>query len=231
MVTLMIQGAGSDAGKSTLVAGLCRVLRRQGVRVAPFKPQNMSLNSAVTADGGEIGRAQALQAQAAGIAATVDMNPVLLKPESDTHAQVIVHGHAIGRMGAGDYHDYKRLAREAVLVSYRRLQAAYDTVIVEGAGSPAEINLRQGDIANMGFAEAVDCPVVLIADIDRGGVFAHLVGTLSLLSEHEQARVTGFVINRFRGDETLLTSGLRWLEQRTGKKVFGVLPYLPRLAL
>jgi adenosylcobyric acid synthase len=231
MRTLMIQGASSDAGKSTLVAGLCRVLRRQGVRVAPFKPQNMSLNSAVTADGGEIGRAQALQAQAAGIAATIDMNPVLLKPESDTHAQIIVHGRAIGHMGAGDYHDYKRLAREAVLASYRRLQAAYDTVIVEGAGSPAEINLRAGDIANMGFAEAVDCPVVLIADIDRGGVFAHLVGTLALLSESEQARVTGFVINRFRGDLGLLQPGLDWLQRHTGKPVFGVLPYLHGLQL
>ena len=231
MRTLMIQGTSSDAGKSTLVAGLCRVLRRQGVRVAPFKPQNMSLNSAVTADGGEIGRAQALQAQAAGIAATIDMNPVLLKPESDTHAQVIVHGHAIGPMGAGAFHDYKRLAREAVLTSYRRLQAAYDTVIVEGAGSPAEINLREGDIANMGFAEAVECPVVLIADIDRGGVFAHLVGTLALLSASEQARVTGFVINRFRGDPGLLQPGLDWLQRHTGKPVFGVLPYLHGLQL
>src|SRR5580700_8426482 len=231
MATLMIQGASSDAGKSTLVAGLCRVLARQGVRVAPFKPQNMSLNSAVTVDGGEIGRAQALQAQAAGIAATIDMNPVLLKPESDTHAQVIVHGHAIGQMGAGAYHDYKRLAREAVLTSCRRLQAAYDTVIVEGAGSPAEINLREGDIANMGFAEAVDCPVVLIADIDRGGVFAHLVGTLALLSESERARVTGFVINRFRGDMALLQPGLKWLEAKTGKPVLGVVPYLHGLTL
>jgi adenosylcobyric acid synthase len=229
--TLMIQGASSDAGKSTLVAGLCRVLRRQGVRVAPFKPQNMSLNSAVTADGGEIGRAQALQAQAAGIAPTTDMNPVLLKPESDTHAQVIVHGRAIAHMGAGDYHDYKRLAREAVLASYRRLQASYDTVIVEGAGSPAEINLRARDIANMGFAEAVDCPVVLIADIDRGGVFAHLVGTLALLAASEQARVTGFVINRFRGDAALLQPGLDWLARHTGKPVFGVLPYLHGLQL
>ncbi|MFI4868669.1 MAG: cobyric acid synthase [Steroidobacterales bacterium] len=231
MRTLMIQGASSDAGKSTLVAGLCRVLRRQGVRVAPFKPQNMSLNSAVSVDGGEIGRAQALQAQAAGIAATIDMNPVLLKPESDTHAQVIVHGRAIGQMGAADYHDYKRVARAAVFASYRRLQQRYDTVIVEGAGSPAEINLRAGDIANMGFAEAVDCPVVLIADIDRGGVFAHLVGTLALLSPSEQARVTGLVINRFRGDLRLLQPGLEWLEGHTGKPVFGVLPYLQGLQL
>jgi adenosylcobyric acid synthase len=229
--TLMIQGTTSDAGKSTLVAGLCRVLHRQGVRVAPFKPQNMSLNSAVGVDGGEIGRAQALQAQAAGIEPTIDLNPVLLKPESDTHAQVIVHGRAIGQMDAVDYHDYKRIARAAVLTSYRRLQASYDTVVVEGAGSPAEINLRDGDIANMGFAEAVDCPVVLIADIDRGGVFAHLVGTLALLSASEQARVTGFVINRFRGDIALLRPGLDWLERHTGKPVFGVLPYLHDLLL
>jgi len=229
--TLMVQGTTSDAGKSTLVAGLCRVLHRQGVRVAPFKPQNMSLNSAVSVDGGEIGRAQALQAQAAGIEATIDLNPVLLKPESDTQAQIIIHGVAIGAMGAADYHDYKRIARDAVLSSYQRLRAGYDTVVVEGAGSPAEINLREGDIANMGFAEAVDCPVVLIADIDRGGVFAQLVGTLALLSQSEQGRVTGFVINRFRGDRALLQPGLDWLERRTGKPVFGVLPYLHGLYL
>jgi adenosylcobyric acid synthase len=228
---LMVQGTTSDAGKSTLVTGLCRVLKRRGVRVAPFKPQNMALNSAVAADGGEIGRAQALQAQAAGVAPTSDMNPVLLKPTTDIGAQIIVNGHAIGNMAAGEYHDYKRIARVAVLAAYARLAQQYEVIIVEGAGSPAEINLRDGDIANMGFAEAVDCPVILIADIDRGGVFAHLVGTLALLSDSEQARVTGFVINRFRGDESLLTSGLRWLEQRTGKRVFGVLPYLSRLAL
>jgi adenosylcobyric acid synthase len=229
--TLMVQGTTSDAGKSTLVAGLCRVMHRRGVRVAPFKPQNMSLNSAVGADGGEMGRAQALQAQAAGIEPTSDMNPVLLKPNSDTGAQVIVHGRAVGELGAAAYHDYKRLAREAVLASYGRLAAAYELILVEGAGSPAEINLRAGDIANMGFAEAVDCPVVLIADIDRGGVFAHLVGTLALLSESERARVTGFVINRFRGDMALLQPGLKWLEAHTGKPVFGVLPFLPGLHL
>jgi len=229
--TLMVQGTTSDAGKSTLVAGLCRVLLRRGIAVAPFKPQNMALNSAVTADGGEIGRAQALQAQAAGIAPSTDMNPVLLKPNSDTGAQVIIHGRAVANMEAGVYHDYKKVAHAAVLASHARLTAAYEAVIVEGAGSPAEINLREGDIANMGFAEAVDCPVVLIADIDRGGVFAHLVGTLDLLSASEQARVTGFVINRFRGDIKLLESGLRWLEARTGKPVFGVLPYLQGLAL
>ncbi len=229
--TLMIQGTTSDAGKSTLVAALCRWLVRQGVAVVPFKPQNMALNSAVTPDGGEIGRAQAVQAQAACLAPHADMNPVLLKPNSDTGAQVIVHGRAIGNMEALEYHHYKSTARAAVLQSHARLSAQYEIVVVEGAGSPAEINLREGDIANMGFAEAVDCPVILIADIDRGGVFAHLVGTLALLSESEQSRVAGFVINRFRGDVALLQPGLDWLEQHTGKPVLGVLPYLQGLHL
>jgi len=231
MTTLMVQGTTSDAGKSTLVTALCRWLARQGVAVLPFKPQNMALNSAVTADGGEIGRAQAVQAQAANLAPHTDMNPVLLKPNSDIGAQVIVHGRAVTSMDAVAYHDYKRVALQAVLDSHRRLSAAYRVVMVEGAGSPAEINLRAGDIANMGFAEAVDCPVILIADIDKGGVFAHLVGTLALLSESEQARVQGFVINRFRGDIALLQPGLDWLEQRTGKPVLGVLPYLMDLHL
>jgi len=224
--TLMVQGTTSDAGKSTLVTALCRWLKRQDVAVVPFKPQNMALNSAVTLDGGEIGRAQAVQAQAAGLAPHTDMNPVLLKPNSDTGAQVIIHGRAISSMEAAAYHDYKQVAMQAVLQSHQRLCAAYPVVLVEGAGSPAEINLRAGDIANMGFAEAVDCPVILIADIDKGGVFAHLVGTLALLSESEQARVRGFVINRFRGDIGLLQPGLDWLERRTGKPVLGVLPYL-----
>jgi len=229
--TLMVQGTTSDAGKSTVVAALCRLLYRQGVKVAPFKPQNMALNSAVTSDGGEIGRAQALQAQAAGIAPHTDMNPVLLKPSSDTGAQVIVHGKVRADMNARDYHRYKTSAMEAVLESYQRLRTQYEVVLVEGAGSPAEINLRARDIANMGFAEAVDCPVVLVADIDRGGVFAHLTGTLACLSESEQARVVGFVINRFRGDISLLQPGLDWLEQRTGKPVLAVLPYLHGLHL
>lgn len=224
--TIMIQGTTSDAGKSALVAGLCRVLKRRGVSVAPFKPQNMALNSAVTIDGGEIGRAQALQAQACGIEPHSDMNPILLKPSSDTGAQVIVQGKALSSMEAASYHDYKAVAMQAVLDSHQRLSQQYDVIIVEGAGSPAEINLRKNDIANMGFAEAVDCPVILIADIDRGGVFAHLVGTLELLSASEQARVIGFVINRFRGDISLLQSGLDWLEQKTAKPVLGVLPYL-----
>ncbi len=226
MSTLMVQGTTSDAGKSTLVTALCRWLRRQQVTVAPFKPQNMALNSAVTADGGEIGRAQAVQAQAAGLAPHTDMNPILLKPNSDVGAQVIIHGHAVSNMDAVAYHDYKRVAMEAVLASHRRLSEAYRVVMVEGAGSPAEINLRANDIANMGFAEAVDCPVILIADIDKGGVFAHLVGTLELLSPSERARIQGFVINRFRGDIALLQPGLDWLERRTGKPVLGVLPYL-----
>lgn len=229
--TLMIQGTTSDAGKSTLVAGLCRLARRAGARVAPFKPQNMALNSAVTADGGEIGRAQALQAIAAGIEAHTDLNPVLLKPTSDRGSQVIIHGHAHANLDARAYHAFKPAAFEAVLASYARLRAGYDAVIVEGAGSPAEINLREGDIANMGFAERVDCPVVLVADIDRGGVFAHLLGTLACLSDSERARVRGFVINRFRGDPALLEPGLDWLEQRTGKPVLGVVPYLLGLAL
>ncbi|HZO22720.1 MAG TPA: cobyric acid synthase [Steroidobacteraceae bacterium] len=229
--TLMVQGTTSDAGKSTLVAGLCRVLRRRGVRVAPFKPQNMALNSAVGIDGGELGRAQALQAQAAGIPPTVDLNPVLLKPSTDQRCQVIIHGKALGEMGAWDYHEFKRSAREAVLASYHKLRAQYEVIVVEGAGSPAEINLREGDIANMGFAEAVDCPVLLIADIDRGGVFAHLVGTLALLGESERQRIRGFVINRFRGDLSLLQPGLDWLEHHTGRPVLGVLPYLHGLQL
>lgn len=222
----MVQGCTSDAGKSVLVAGLCRVLARHGQHVAPFKPQNMALNSAVTVDGGEIGRAQAVQAQACYLQPHTDFNPILLKPNTDIGAQVIVHGHAIGNMQAQSYHQYKQVAMQAVLGSHRRLSTQYERIIVEGAGSPAEINLRDRDIANMGFAEAVDCPVILIADIDRGGVFAHLVGTLSLLSESEQARIIGFVINRFRGDIALLQPGLDWLEQQTGKPVLGVVPYL-----
>jgi adenosylcobyric acid synthase len=229
--TLMVQGTTSDAGKSLLVTALCRWLARQGVRVAPFKPQNMALNSAVTMEGGEIGRAQAVQASACRIAPHSDMNPVLLKPNSDVGAQVIVQGRAMANMDAAVFHEYKRVARDAVLQSHGRLCAAYEAIVAEGAGSPAEVNLRAHDIANMGFAEAVDCPVVIVADIDRGGVFAHIVGTLSLLSESERARVAGFVINRFRGDLALLKSGLEWLERETAKPVLGVLPYLHGLHL
>ncbi len=228
---LMIQGATSDAGKTAFVAGLCRLLTRQGYSVAPFKPQNMALNSAVTKDGGEIGRAQALQARACGIAPMIDMNPVLLKPNSDTGSQVIVQGRVIANMDAKSYHSYKPNVLRSVLESYNRLSQHYDIIIIEGAGSPAEINLREHDIANMGFAEAIDCPVILIADIERGGVFAHLLGTLAVLSESEQNRIGGFIINRFRGDLDILQPGIDWLEQRCKKTVLGVLPYLKNLHL
>jgi adenosylcobyric acid synthase len=224
--SLMIQGTTSDAGKSTLVTALCRLFVRRGIAVAPFKPQNMALNSAVTQDGNEIGRAQAVQAYAAGLEPHVDMNPILLKPNTDTGAQVIIQGKAVGNMNAVGYHEYKSIAKVAALDSYHRLADQYQAVLIEGAGSPAEINLRARDIANMGFAESIDCPVIIIADIDKGGVFAHLVGTLDLLSQSEQDRVIGFVINRFRGDISLLQSGLDWLEERTGKPVLSVLPFL-----
>ena len=229
--TLMVQGTCSGAGKSTLVAGLCRVLARQGLRAAPFKPQNMSLNSAVAADGGEIGRAQALQAQAARVPALVDMNPVLLKPSSDVDAQVIVAGRPFTDLSAHAYQDLKPRLLSEVLAAFHRLHGNFDAVVVEGAGSPAEVNLRANDIANMGFAEAVDCPVILVADIDRGGALAHVVGTLACLSESERARVEGIVINRFRGDQALLQPGLEWLERESGKPVLGVLPYLNGLVL
>ena len=228
---LMIQGTSSDSGKSTIVAALCRLAARTGRRVAPFKPQNMSLNSAVTVDGGEIGRAQAWQALAAGIAPEIDMNPVLLKPNSDIGAQLIVHGRARGNLDARAYHAYKPIAMQAVLESFARLRAKSDVVFIEGAGSPAEVNLRDRDIANMGFAEAVDCPVVLVADIDRGGVFAQIVGTLACLSDAERERVKGIVINKFRGDIALLRPGIDWVEARTGKRVFGVVPFVPGLWL
>lgn len=228
---LMIQGTSSDSGKSTLVGALCRIAARTGLRVAPFKPQNMSLNSAVTVDGGEIGRAQAWQALAAGIAPEVDMNPVLLKPNSEIGAQVIVHGRSTGNLDARAYHQYKPIARQAVLESFARLQAKTDLVLIEGAGSPAEVNLREGDIANMGFATAVDCPVLLVADIDRGGVFAQILGTLACLSENERALVKGVIINKFRGDVSLLKPGIEWIEAQTGKPVLGVVPFVPGLWL
>ncbi|NYS62214.1 cobyric acid synthase [Vreelandella salicampi] len=231
MATLMIQGTTSDAGKSTVVAALCRVLARRGISVAPFKPQNMALNSAVTEDGGEIGRSTALQALACGLEPHSDMNPVLLKPESDRGAQVILRGKVHGHMGALDYHAYKVEAKNSVMAAWEALSARFDVIIAEGAGSPAEINLRANDIANMGFAEAADCPVLLVGDIDRGGVFAQLVGTLELLSTSERSRTRGFIINRFRGDVGLLEPGLDWLTQRTGKPVVGTLPYLQGLLL
>ena len=226
----------SDAGKSVLVGALCRLLAKKGLKVAPFKPQNMALNSAVTAEGLEIGRAQAWQAKACGVEPSVHFNPVLLKPETDQQCQVILQGKVLKStdknrtsMGAWEFHHYKQTAMTAVLDSFRTLQKEYDFIVVEGAGSPAEINLREGDIANMGFAEAVDCPVWLAGDIDRGGVFAQLVGTLELLSESERQRVQGFIINKFRGDQSLLQPGLDWLESKTGKPVLAVMPYLPNL--
>lgn len=224
--TLMVQGTTSDAGKSILVTALCRILHRHGISVAPFKPQNMALNSAVTPDGGEIGRAQAVQAEACGLEPSVEMNPVLLKPNSDMGAQVIVLGKTVGNWQAQGYHGLKPKLLDEVLGAHEALQTKYEVVMVEGAGSPAEINLRENDIANMGFAEPADCPVIIVADIDRGGVFAHLFGTYELLSETEKARVKGFVINRFRGDIKLLESGLDWLEEKTGVPVLGVIPYL-----
>jgi adenosylcobyric acid synthase len=224
--TLMVQGTTSDAGKSILVTALCRILARHKISVAPFKSQNMALNSAVTPCGGEIGRAQAVQAQACFLSPSIEMNPILLKPNSDLGSQVIVNGKSIGNMKATEYHRYKPDLLNTVVAAHELLSQRYQTVIVEGAGSPAEINLREHDIANMGFAEKVDCPVIIVADIDRGGVFAHLYGTYALLSDTEKARVIGFVINRFRGDVDLLTPGLVWLEEKTSVPTLAVIPYI-----
>jgi adenosylcobyric acid synthase len=226
MRRIMIQGAGSNVGKSMLVAGLCRLYTRQGLTVRPFKPQNMSNNAAV-ATGGEIGRAQALQARACRVQPHVDMNPVLLKPESETGAQVIVQGKRLTTVKARDYAALKPQLMAPVLDSFRRLQAQSDLVIVEGAGSPAEVNLRAGDIANMGFARAADVPVILTGDIDRGGVIAQLVGTLAVLDPDDAAMIKGFLINKFRGDPRLFDDGYRLIEQRTGWKGLGVVPWFP----
>jgi adenosylcobyric acid synthase len=228
---LMIQGTGSFVGKSIVVAGLCRLLKQDGFKVAPFKAQNMALNSFITPEGGEMGRAQVVQAEAAGLDPHVDMNPILLKPNTDIGAQVILQGKVFGNMNADEYHRFKKKALSAVLESYGRLSQQYQVMIIEGAGSPAEINLREGDIANMGMAEAVDAPVLLVGDIDKGGVFASLVGTLALLSFAERRRIKGFIINKFRGDPSLLTSGLEFLEKKTGAPVLGVIPYLKDLYL
>jgi len=226
MKALMIQGTASGVGKSVLVAGLCRLLARNGVKVAPFKPQNMSNNAAVTIDGGEIGRAQALQAFACGIAPTVHMNPVLIKPEADEQAQLIVRGQVVGHLHARRFREDRIGWLAMVLESFALLQAEYDVVLIEGAGSPAEPNLREGDIANMGFAEAADVPVWLVGDIDCGGVFAALIGSLDILSESENKRVKAMIINRFRGNLALLDDALVWIEQKTGRPVAGVIPYL-----
>ncbi len=227
---LMIQGTGSDVGKSILVAALCRAYRRRGLAVRPFKPQNMSNNAAVTADGGEIGRAQALQARACGLELDVHMNPVLLKPETDTGAQVVVQGRVVGTAQAGDYQGQKPDLMPAVLDSFGRISERADLVLVEGAGSPAEVNLRRGDIANMGFAVAARVPVVLLGDIDRGGVIASLVGTKVLLSAGDAALIKGFLINKFRGDLALFDEGLEIIEDRTGWPSLGVIPFLPAAA-
>mgnify|MGYP001794051185 CR=1 FL=1 len=222
---IMVQGAGSNVGKSMVVAGLARAYSRRGLSVAPFKPQNMSNNAAVTVDGGEIGRAQALQARAAGLEPVVDMNPVLLKPESDVGAQVILQGQRWGTLRARDYGKIKHQLLGPAIESFRRLSKGRDLVIVEGAGSPAEINLRKGDIANMGFAEATGVPVVLVGDIDRGGVIAQIVGTQVILPEDDRARICAFAINKFRGDPSLFDDGLRAIVEATGWPSLGVIPW------
>ncbi|MYF70993.1 MAG: cobyric acid synthase [Proteobacteria bacterium] len=222
---LMVQGTGSDVGKSLIVAALCRIARRRGIRVAPFKPQNMSNNAAACA-GGEIGRAQALQARAAGLEPEVDFNPVLLKPETDRRAQVIVRGKVIDSMEAADYMARRGARMDAVLASFERLANAYELIVVEGAGSPAEVNLREGDIANMGFARRVGIPVCLVGDIDKGGVIASLAGTQAVLSPQDAAMIRGFVINKFRGDPSLFDDGVRAIEEHTGWRSFGVVPWL-----
>lgn len=229
---VMVQGTASHAGKSVLCTALCRIFREDGLRVAPFKSQNMSLNAYVTFDGGEIGRAQGVQAEAAGIKATVDMNPILLKPKGDAISQVILQGKPWGDIHAGTYwrEHFPELWR-GVQESLVRLGGQYDVIVIEGAGSPAEINLRGRDMANMAVAELADAPVILVADIDRGGVFASLIGTLELLSDRERARVRGLVINKFRGHADILTPGLDFLENRTGCPVLGVLPHLPDLGV
>ncbi|WP_432699878.1 cobyric acid synthase [Kluyvera cryocrescens] len=223
---IMLQGTASDVGKSMLVAGLCRIFYQDGLRTAPFKSQNMALNSGITPDGKEMGRAQIFQAEAAGISPDVRMNPILLKPTSDRKAQIVLMGEVATNMDAVSYHDYKPRLREQILEVYQSLAQEYDVLVLEGAGSPAEINLRDRDIVNMGMAEMAQCPVILVADIDRGGVFASIYGTLALLHDHERARVKGVVINKFRGDVALLYSGIEQIEALTGVPVLGVMPWL-----
>ena len=219
---LLVAGTTSDAGKSVVVAGLCRWLAREGVRVAPFKAQNMSLNSMVTADGAEIGRAQAMQAAAAGIEPTARMNPILLKPGSDRRSQVVVLGRPIAEVDAVSYHAHRDHLRAIAAESLAGLRAEYDVVICEGAGSPTEINLRAGDVANMGLARAANLPVIVVADIDRGGVFASLYGTVALLDAADQALISGFVVNKFRGAAELLAPGVARLTELTGRRTYGV---------
>ena len=222
---LMFQGTGSDVGKSLIVAGLCRAFARRGFRVRPFKPQNMSNNAAVTDDGGEIGRAQALQARACGVSSSVHMNPILLKPQSEVGSQVVVQGKVIGAARAREYHALKPKLMSAVLDSYARMRTDADLVLVEGAGSAAELNLREGDIANMGFARAAGCPVVLVGDIDRGGIFAQFFGVKAALPAEDAATIVGFIVNKFRGDANLFLSGMMALEAHTHWQAFGLLPF------
>jgi adenosylcobyric acid synthase len=228
---LMVMGTASDVGKSIVVTALCRAFARAGIRVAPFKSQNMSNNAAVCSDGGEIGRAQAVQAEACGLEPAIDMNPVLLKPESDVGCQVVIHGRARFHMHASEDRRYRTEAWPAIVSSYRALADSFDLVVIEGAGGAAEVNLRHRDVVNWPIAELADAPVLLVADIDKGGVFASLVGTIELLRDSERKRVRGFLINKFRGELSLLEPGLRFLEQRTSLPVLGVLPYLPKLGI
>ena len=223
---IMIQGTMSSAGKSLIAAGLCRIFRQDGYRCAPFKSQNMALNSFITEDGLEMGRAQVMQAEAAGIEPSVWMNPILLKPTNDMGSQVIVNGEVIGTMKARDYFAYKKQLIPDILRAYQKLEAEYDIIVIEGAGSPAEINLKQDDIVNMGMAKLAKAPVLLVGDIDRGGVFAQLLGTLLLLEEEEKQMVKGLIINKFRGDKTILDPGVVMLEEKGGIPVVGVAPYL-----
>lgn len=223
---IMVQGTMSNAGKSLLVAGLCRVFAQDGYRVAPFKSQNMALNSFITKDGLEMGRAQVMQAEAAGIEPDVDMNPILLKPTNDHGSQIIVGGHVIGNMEARDYFSYKKQLLPDIAAAFQRLEKKADIIVIEGAGSPAEINLKENDIVNMGLAELTDAPVLLVGDIDRGGVFAQLLGTIMLLEEKEKKRIKGLVINKFRGDATILDPGIVMLEEKADVPVVGVVPYM-----
>ena len=223
---IMVQGTMSNAGKSLLVAGLCRIFKQDGYRVAPFKSQNMALNSFITSEGLEMGRAQVMQAEAAGLEPMVCMNPILLKPTNHTGSQIIVNGEVLGNMSARDYFAFKKQLIPEIKKAFRKLEEYADVIVIEGAGSPAEINLKQNDIVNMGMAKMVDAPVLLVGDIDRGGVFAQLLGTLMLLEEEEKKRVTGLVINKFRGDKSILDPGIEMLEEKGNVPVVGVVPYM-----
>ena len=229
--TIMIQGTGSHVGKSIITAALCRIFLQDGYRVAPFKSQNMALNSFVTEDGGEMGRAQVVQAEACRLKPIVDMNPILIKPTTDTNAQVIVKGKPVGNMSVEEYINFKKDAITIVKESLSKLVNEYDVVVIEGAGSPAEINLKSHDLVNMKIAELANAPVLLAGDIDNGGVFAWFVGTMELLSQDERERVKGFIINKFRGRRELLNSGIDFLEDKTGKKVFGVIPFFTDISI